>query len=60
MFGITNSLGVRAKTMRLEGQVGGVSLMVLIDSGATHKFITSEVVTALGLPVDLSKLVGVR
>lgn len=45
-FGITNSALPCSKTMRLEGFLEGVPLTVLIDSGASHNFITPTVVSA--------------
>lgn len=46
--------------MRILGSLGDVSLMVLIDSGASHNFIAPSVVTALGLPVSAWQKLGVR
>ncbi|XP_073223438.1 uncharacterized protein [Cicer arietinum] len=38
--------GFHACTMKFEGFVNGVSVLVLIDSGATHNFVTPTVVEA--------------
>lgn len=35
-------------TMRLRGKVQGVPILLLIDSGATHNFISHELVAAMG------------
>lgn len=48
------------KTMRMEGLVKGVPVMVLIDSGASHYFVSPTVALALGLPVDKAYKLGVR
>lgn len=38
-----------SRTMHLAGKMGGIPLMVLIDSGASHDFISPDVVSGLGL-----------
>lgn len=40
VFGITNEELSRSKTMKMEGVVKGVPLMILFDSGANHNFIS--------------------
>lgn len=42
------------KTMKLLGQLNGKEVVVLIDSGATHNFISEELVKTLGIPVSLT------
>lgn len=49
-----------SRTMRLVGKVGEIPLMVLIDSGASHNFISPEVASSLSLKVDASYKMGVR
>ena len=39
------------RTMKIEGSIGNVDLLVLIDSGAAHNFISPKVVYALGLTI---------
>lgn len=38
-------------TMKIWGQIGGENVIVLIDSGATHNFISVELVQKLELPL---------
>lgn len=47
-------------TMKLQGELHGNPIMVLIDSGASHNFISSELVGTLGLAVTPSKEFGVK
>ncbi|WVZ23343.1 hypothetical protein V8G54_001887 [Vigna mungo] len=47
-------------TLRIEGLLHGVTLGVLIDSGASHNFLSPHVVAALDLKVDKGKQIGVR
>nr|KYP71834.1 Retrotransposable element Tf2 [Cajanus cajan] len=37
------------KTMKIKGMVKGVPVIILIDSGASHNFVSSRVVDSLGL-----------
>ncbi|KAI0492631.1 hypothetical protein KFK09_026907 [Dendrobium nobile] len=46
-------------TMKLEGEIAGYKMMVLIDSGATHNFIACRLVERVGLPVTQGRGVGV-
>ncbi|XP_071714502.1 uncharacterized protein [Rutidosis leptorrhynchoides] len=45
-------------TMKLRGSIGGLEVIVLIDCGASHNFISTEVVQRLGLIVYGNKSVG--
>ncbi|GJT84253.1 putative mitochondrial protein [Tanacetum coccineum] len=40
------------RTMKLCGNIGGIDIVVLIDSGATHNFLSQELVKHLGLFVS--------
>ncbi|WVZ04691.1 hypothetical protein V8G54_018037 [Vigna mungo] len=50
----------RSSTLRIKGSLNGVTLEVLIDSGASHNFISPHIVAALKLKVDKRKMIGVR
>lgn len=47
------------KTMKLKGSVLGQSVIVLIDCGATHNFISAELAGKLALPVTHTASYGV-
>lgn len=40
------------RTMRLRGLVKGVPILILVDSGATHNFISKMMVTTMGWGVE--------
>lgn len=50
MIGVLGKMG-EYNTMKLEGKLANVSVEVLIDSGASHNFISPGLTTALGLTV---------
>lgn len=43
------------KTMKLIGYIGGESVVVMINPGATHNFISTATVKKLGIPVASTK-----
>lgn len=45
------------KTMKFFGEVGGRRVVVLLDSGATHSFISKKLAEELNLPVTLARFV---
>ncbi|XP_031263269.1 uncharacterized protein LOC116121451 [Pistacia vera] len=47
------------KTLKIRGQLGRESVIVLVDSGASHNFIAHELVQKLGIPVEGKKAFGV-
>ncbi|XP_058782209.1 uncharacterized protein LOC131656527 [Vicia villosa] len=59
LFGVSTNPN-QAQTMKLEGCLQGASILVLIDSGATHNFISPKVVETLGLPMVPSNPLGVK
>lgn len=62
VFDLTNfsCAASKAKTIKLEGVMVGVSLIVLVYGGVTHKSINPFAVSTLGLKVDASQTLGVR
>lgn len=46
-------------TMKLRGKIGSQEVIVLIDCGATHNFISLEVVQKIGLPITVTNNYGV-
>ncbi|XP_050915888.1 uncharacterized protein LOC127130982 [Lathyrus oleraceus] len=64
LFGITEtnikSNNTPPTTLRLQGSLKGVSIMILIDSGASHNFVSPHVATALGLNVEQGRSMGVK
>jgi hypothetical protein len=46
--------------MKIEGLIADVSLLVLIDSGASHNFISPKVTSALGLVVTPVKAKSIK
>lgn len=47
-------------TLRLQGSLKGVSIMILIDNGASHNFVSPHVASALGLNVEQGRSMGVK
>ncbi|XP_074346704.1 uncharacterized protein LOC141685510 [Apium graveolens] len=54
VIGLTNP-----KTMKLKGSIGEYEVVVLIDPGATHNFVSLELVKELGIPVEPTGSFGV-
>ncbi|CAJ2640536.1 unnamed protein product [Trifolium pratense] len=50
LIGVLGKMG-EYNTMKLEGKLKDVDVEVLIDSGASHSFISPELTTALGLTI---------
>ena len=51
-MGVLGSMGEH-RTMKIEGKIENVDVLVLIDSGASHNFISPQVTTALGLTITV-------
>ena len=45
--------------MKLEGKIGGNKVILMIDSGATHNFISPRVVEKLAIPVTETEEFGI-
>jgi len=48
------------QTMKLRGEVRGRKIMVLINSGASHNFISTALVCALGIPKEYTPTYKVK
>ncbi|KAJ9546301.1 hypothetical protein OSB04_018844 [Centaurea solstitialis] len=48
------------QTMKVADEIGGMQVLVLIDSGATHNFVAKQVVARLGLTISNTGPVKVR
>ncbi|CAH1413852.1 unnamed protein product [Lactuca virosa] len=48
------------RTMKVKGDVGGLEVIVLIDSGATHNFLSTRIIRLLGVAVVGKGTVGVK
>jgi hypothetical protein len=59
ILGMLGKMG-EYQTMKVEGRIDGVDLLVLIDSGASHNFISPKVTKALGLEVTPINGRGIR
>ncbi|KAJ9541667.1 LOW QUALITY PROTEIN: hypothetical protein OSB04_028173 [Centaurea solstitialis] len=49
-----------SNTIRIHGVIKGVPIEVLVDSGASHSFISPQVATALELSIKRDRKLGVR
>jgi hypothetical protein len=59
LIGVLGKMG-ECNPMKIEGKLGGVNVEVLIDSGASHSFISPELTTALGLTVTPTTVKGIK
>ncbi|KAL4562417.1 hypothetical protein LXL04_034620 [Taraxacum kok-saghyz] len=47
----TSDLAHTGTTIKLEGEINEIPILILVDSGATHNFLSKRVATSLGLPI---------
>ncbi|PNY16937.1 retrotransposon-related protein [Trifolium pratense] len=59
LMGVLGSMG-ESHTMKVEGIIHNVELLVLIDSGASHNFISPKVTSALGLAITPTKARNIK
>lgn len=59
VLGSMGELSVECKIMKVGGKLLGIDIVVLVDSGASHKFISLELTTALGLTATETKEKGI-
>lgn len=52
------STAVGGKTLKFDAELAGVSIVVMVDSGASHNFVSRHLVSALGL--SYSKFAGIN
>ena len=52
---LQSHVGTCCKTMKLEGCLQEVPILLLIDSGASHNYITRELVQFLNLPISKTR-----
>lgn len=52
LMGFSVPCGQEARTIKLRGKIQGVPILLLVDSGATHNFISQKLVRAMGWQVD--------
>ncbi|KAJ1387664.1 Aspartic peptidase, active site [Sesbania bispinosa] len=60
LCGLNHDLLDEVKTMRLKGKLNGVTIVVLVDSGASHNFISPQVSAALEILVTPTPELGIR
>lgn len=58
LLGVVDPEMTTLKTMKLEGKLQGVPILVLVDSGVSHNFVAPQVITSLNITVDSSKKFG--
>lgn len=47
------------RTMKLQGKIDGKTVIVMLDPGATHNFISPEVIQKIGLSVEETEEFGI-
>lgn len=54
LMGLSVMRSREVRTMKLRGKVQKVPVLLLVDSGATHNFISQNLVKAMGLEVEVT------
>lgn len=60
LLGLAAAKAHEVRTMKLRGKVHGVPILLLVDSGATHNFISQKLVRAMGWQVDETTLLHIK
>ncbi|KAJ9548687.1 hypothetical protein OSB04_021230, partial [Centaurea solstitialis] len=53
LYGLESDTSPTLKTLKLAGEIRGIPALILVDSGATHNFLSKHLATALGLEIQL-------
>ncbi|KAH0693059.1 hypothetical protein KY290_021232 [Solanum tuberosum] len=54
------STGRVGATMKLQGEINGKKVLILVDSGSTHNFVADSIVEEHNIPVDMVPTFGVQ
>ncbi|KAL4576939.1 hypothetical protein LXL04_013040 [Taraxacum kok-saghyz] len=49
-FGSHTEITSGGKMLKLEGAIGDIPIVILVDSGASHNFVSKQLITYLGIP----------
>lgn len=52
LYGLGSDMSPTLKTLKLAGEIRGIPALILVDSGATHNFLSKHLATALGLEIQ--------
>ncbi|KOM43336.1 hypothetical protein LR48_Vigan05g094000 [Vigna angularis] len=55
LYSLTRDRNDQPRTMKLRGLIGEIPMLFLVDSGATHNFISRKLVEALGWQWERTK-----
>lgn len=58
--GVTSDTTPLLKTIKLLGELNGYSALILVDSGASHNFLSKQLALALGFDIETIPRVGIR
>ncbi|KAH0765114.1 hypothetical protein KY285_000985 [Solanum tuberosum] len=47
-------------TMKLQGEINGKKVLILVDSGSTHNFVADSIVEEHNIPVEMVSIFGVQ